>query len=128
MNTQPKSRATDDDDHAAVKELELTDLDIDQQLLTATGTSLLVFSSVGCASCRWARQQLPGWRLPVERICWIDAGRNGGANERYQVLHLPALFVVDEGQFHGQLHTRLTAHDLCDAVHQALARNPEDLP
>lgn len=52
-----------------VKAFELTDLDIDQQLLALPGASLLVFTSVGCSSCRWARQQLPGWELPVARIC-----------------------------------------------------------
>ena len=111
-----------------MKELELTDLDIDQQLLGLPGISLVVFTSVGCASCRWARQQLPGWHLPVDRVCWVDAGHNGGAVERYQVFHLPALFVVCEGQFLGQIQTRLTPSDLTDAIHQALTRTPEDLP
>lgn len=111
-----------------MKELELTDLDIDQQLLALPGTSLLVFTSVGCSSCRWARQQLPGWSLPVDRVCWVDAGHNGGAVERYRIFHLPALFVVCEGQFHGQLQARLRADDLCVAIKQALTRTPEDLP
>ncbi|AZF15151.1 putative periplasmic thioredoxin [Pseudomonas sp. R3-18-08] len=111
-----------------VKQLELTDLDIDQQLLGLPGCSLVVFTSVGCSSCRWARQQLPGWRLPVGRLCWVDAGHNGGAVERYQIFHLPALFLVCEGQFLGQLQTRLTPPDLVDAINQALTRTPEDLP
>ena len=106
----------------------MTDLDIDQQLLGLPGLSLLVFTSVGCSSCRWARQQLPAWSLPVDRVCWVDAGRNGGAVERYQIFHLPALFVVCEGQFLGQLQTRLTATDLADSIRQALTRIPEDLP
>jgi len=111
-----------------VKELELTDLDIDQQLLGLPGISLVVFTSPGCSSCRWARQQLPGWSLPVDRVCWVDAGDNGGAVERYQIFHLPALFVVCEGQFLGQLQTRLTRPDVADAIKQALTRTPEDLP
>ena len=106
----------------------MTDLDIDQQLLGLPGISLVVFTSQGCSSCRWARQQLPGWPLPVDRVCWVDAGQNGGAVERYQIFHLPALFVVCEGQFLGQIQTRLTLSDLTDAINQALARTPEDLP
>jgi len=58
----------------------------------------------------------------------VDAGHNGGAVERYQVFHLPALFVVCEGQFFGQIQTRLTPSELTDAIHQALTRTPEDLP
>ncbi|SNY11417.1 hypothetical protein SAMN04488487_4052 [Pseudomonas fluorescens] len=111
-----------------MKEQELTDLDIDQQLLGLPGISLVVFTSVGCSSCRWARQQLPSWTLPVDRVCWVDAGHNGGAVERYQIFHLPALFLVCEGQFLGQLQSRLTNKDLTDAVNHALTRTPEDLP
>jgi hypothetical protein len=66
--------------------------------------------------------------LPVDRVCWVDAGHNGGAVERYQIFHLPALFLVCEGQFLGQLQSRLTNKDLTDAVNHALTRTPEDLP
>jgi len=128
MNTDSERRPVDGSGSSIEKELELTDLNIDQQLLGLPGTSLLVFTSVGCSSCRWARQQLPGWQLPVDRVCWIDAGHNGGAVERYQIFHLPALFVVCEGQFHGQLQAHLTARDLTEAINQALTRRPEDLP
>jgi len=111
-----------------VKAFELTDLDIDQQLLGLPGASLLVFTSVGCSSCRWARQQLPGWELPVARICWVDAGHNGGAVQRYGIFHLPALFVVCEGQFHGALQVGLNAGDLREGIDEALKREPEELP
>ena len=127
MYTDSEHRPVDGDS-SIVKELELTDLDIDQQLLALPGISLVVFTSVGCSSCRWARQQLPGWRLPVDRVCWVDAGHNGGAVQRYQIFHLPALFVVCEGQFLGQIHTRLTRDDVFDSVKQALTRPPEELP
>ncbi|WP_411379480.1 thioredoxin family protein [Pseudomonas sp. MPB26] len=128
MYTDSEHRSVDGGGSSKVKQLELTDLDIDQQLLGLPGISLVVFTSVGCASCRWARQQLPGWPLPVNRVCWVDAGHNGGAVERYQIFHLPALFVVCEGQFLGQLETRLTPPDLVDAIEQALTRTPEELP
>ncbi|NVZ20552.1 YbbN family protein [Pseudomonas costantinii] len=128
MYTDSEHRPVDGGSSSIVKELELTDLDIDQQLLGLPGISLVVFASEGCSSCRWARQQLSGWGLPVDRLCWVDAGHNGGAVERYQIFHLPALFVVCEGQFLGQLHTRLARADLAEAVNQALTRTPEDLP
>ncbi len=93
-----------------------------------SGVSLVVFTSVGCASCRWARQQLPGLDLAVDRLCWIDAGNNGGVAERYQVFHLPALFVVRDGEFHGALQSRLTRNELNAGLRQALNRIPEELP
>ena len=109
-------------------ELDLTDFDADQRLLAMSGISLVIFTSVGCASCRFAREQLPRLDLAVDRLCWIDAGSNGGVVERYQVFHLPALFVVRDGEFFGALHSRLTSTELNEAVGQALKRTAEELP
>lgn len=111
-----------------VVESELTDFDADQRLLAMHGVSLVVFTSVGCASCRFAREQLPGLGLAVDRLCWIDAGNNGGLVERYSVFHLPALFVVRDGEFFGALHSRLSRNELSEALQQALSRTAEELP
>ncbi len=111
-----------------VPEVELTDLDADRRLLDLPGTSLVIFTSSGCASCRWARGHLPGGGLPVDRLCWIDAGNNGGLVERYEVFHLPALFVVQDGNFHGALHSSLRRDDLTKSLERALARPAEELP
>ena len=111
-----------------VVELELTDFDADQRLLAMSGVSLVIFTRVGCASCRIAREQLPTLDLAVDRLCWIDAGNNGGVVERYQVFHLPALFVVRDGEFFGTLKSRLTDTELNRAVRQALSRTAEELP
>ena len=109
-------------------ESQLTDFDADQRLLAMSGVSLVIFTSVGCASCRYAREVLPGLDLVVDRVCWIDAGDNGGLVERYQVFHLPALFVVRDGEFYGALQSRLTCTELNTAVGLALSRDPEELP
>ena len=109
-------------------ESELTDFDADQRLLAMSGVSLVIFTSVGCASCRFAREQLPRLDLDVDRLCWIDAGNNGGVVERYQVFYLPALFVVRDGEFFGALKSRLTGTELNAAVAQALSRIAEELP
>ncbi|MEL7936063.1 thioredoxin [Pseudomonas delhiensis] len=111
-----------------VPSFELTDLDADHRLLELPGDSLLVFSAEGCASCRWARAQLPGMGLPVQRLCWVDAGRNGGLVERYEVFHLPALFLVRDGAFHGRLDAPLRAGPLAQALRAAARRIPEELP
>jgi hypothetical protein len=111
-----------------VVESELTDFDADQRLLAMNGISLVIFTSVGCASCRFAREQLPTFDLAIDRLCWIDAGNNGGVVERYRVFHLPALFVVRDGEFFGALQSRLTRAALNEAVGQALSRQAEELP
>ncbi|MBC3269109.1 thioredoxin family protein [Pseudomonas sp. SWRI81] len=128
MSTDSLCRPSDIVSPSIVVESELTDFDADQQLLAMSGVSLVIFTSVGCASCRYAREVLPGMALAVDRLCWIDAGENGGLVQRYQVFHLPALFVVRDGEFFGALHTRLTVDDLDQAVAQALGRTAEELP
>ncbi|WP_019692930.1 thioredoxin family protein [Pseudomonas fluorescens] len=128
MNTDSKCRSFDSASPSIVVECELTDFDADQRLLAMSGVSLVIFTSVGCSGCRWARQQLPELELDVDQLCWIDAGNNGGAVERYQVFHLPALFVVRDGEFYGALQSRLARTELNAALGQALSRNPEELP
>ncbi len=108
--------------------MQLTDFDADQRLLAMSGVSLVIFTGDGCASCRWAHRHLPGLALAVDRLCWIDVGHNGGVVARYEVFHLPALFVVRDGEFYGALQTRLTQSRLNEAVAQALARPAEELP
>ena len=128
MNTDSLCRPSDILSRSIVVELELTDFDADQRLLTMSGVSLVIFTSVGCSSCRFAREQLPALGLDVDRLCWIDAGSNGGVVERYQVFHLPALFVVRDGEFFGVLQSRLTGTELNEAVDRALKRTAEELP
>lgn len=108
--------------------MQLTDFDADQRLLAMSDVSLVIFTSVGCASCRYAREQLPRLQLPIDRLCWIDAADNGGLVERYEVFQLPALFVVRDGEFFGALQSRLTAAELNEALAQALNRIAEELP
>ncbi|PTQ70438.1 thioredoxin [Pseudomonas sp. GV071] len=113
---------------SVARQTDLSDFDADHALLDWPGTSLLLFTSIGCASCRWARRELPGMDLSVQRLCWIDAANNGGLVERYEVFHLPALFVVRDGQFFGALQSRLSPVELNAAIGVALSRSPEELP
>ncbi|MDH1262863.1 thioredoxin [Pseudomonas sp. GD03944] len=108
--------------------MQLTDLDADKQLLALPGVTLVIFTSTGCASCRWARRELPGWTLPIDRLAWIGAGDNAGLVQRYEVFHLPALFVVRDGAFHGAVQCRLRVPDLIDALGSVLSRPAEELP
>ncbi len=109
-------------------QLQLTDFDVDRQLLALPGISLLIFTSVGCSSCRWARHHLPEQSLPVDRLCWIDAEENAGAVQRYGVFHLPALFAVRDGEFYGALRSSMSSDAIITALDQALSAAPDELP
>lgn len=114
--------------NSIVPSLELTDFDAEQRLLQLRGTSLLIFTSTGCASCRWTRHALPSMGLDVDRLCWVDAGDNGGLVERYGVYHLPSLFLTRDGQFFGALQCPLNLSELNGAIQQTLHLAPEELP
>lgn len=115
-------------ENSIVPSLELTDLDADRRLLELPGTSLLIFTSTGCASCRWARRKLPVMNLSIDRLCWVDAGTNGGLVQRYEVFHLPSLFLVRDGHFLGSLQCPLDRSGLSAGLQQAIDRSPEELP
>jgi len=108
--------------------IALDDGTADRYLLDAPGVSLLVFHSRTCGICRVAREQLPGLDLPIERLCWIDAGDNGGLVERYEVFHLPAMFVVRDGAYYGPVSAQLAQWDLQQQIALALDNHPAELP
>ncbi|SAI71524.1 thioredoxin [Bordetella ansorpii] len=111
-----------------IEQHDLDDGTADRFLLDARGISLLVFHSRTCGTCRVAREQLPAFDLPVERLCWIDAGDNGGLVERYEVFHLPAMFVVRDGTFHGAIAAQLAQWDIEQQLALALDNYPAELP
>lgn len=108
--------------------MELDDGTADAVLLEAPGRSLLIFTSVGCATCRLARQVLPAAALPVDRLYWVDAERSGGLVQRYGVFYLPALFLVRDGEFLGPVQAPLREPALVAAIQAADGRESEELP
>jgi hypothetical protein len=115
-------------DDRGEESMELDDGTADAVLLEAPGRSLLIFTSVGCATCRLARQVLPAAALPVDRLYWVDAERSGGLVQRYGVFHLPALFLVRDGEFLGPVQAPLREPALVAAIQAADGRESEELP
>jgi hypothetical protein len=66
--------------------------------------------------------------IPLDRLCWIDAGNNGGLVQRYGVYHLPSLFLIRDGLFLGSLQSQLNPAGLSAVLQLALGREPEELP
>ena len=100
----------------------------DRFLLDAQGITLVVFHAPGCGVCRMAREQLPDYNLPVQRLAWIDAADNPGLAERWEVFHLPAMFVVRDGVFYGEVSARLEATDIGRQIALGLQSYPAELP
>jgi len=106
----------------------LDDGTADRFLLDAAGATLVVFVAPDCGNCRLARERLPGMNLPVRRLAWIDAADNRGLVERYEVFHLPSLYLVRDGVFYGAVNAKLEAADIGRQVALALQSYPAELP
>jgi len=111
-----------------MEEIDLDDGTADRYLLDAPGASLVVFHSRTCGDCRLAREQLPRMNLPVERVCWVDAGDNGGLVERYEVFHLPSMYLTRDGVFYGPVQARLDEWDIRRQLALAQGNHPAELP
>ncbi len=111
-----------------MEQIELNDGNADRFLLDAKGISLVVFTSKTCGNCKLAREQLPMMELPVERVCWIDAGDSAGIAQRYEVFHLPSMYVVRDGVYYGAVAATLAAWDIQRQVGLALNSYPAELP
>ncbi|MEI2418506.1 thioredoxin family protein [Orrella sp. JC864] len=108
--------------------VELDDSSADRYLLDARGLTLLVFHSRTCPNCRIARERLPQMNLPIDRLAWVDAGQNGGLVQRYEVFHLPAMYVVRDGVFYGPVQASLAHWDISRQIALALDGYPAELP
>lgn len=111
-----------------MEQVDLDDGTADRFLLDAAGDTLVVFHSKGCGNCRQAREALPEMNLPVARLCWVDAEANRGLVTRYEVFHLPAMYLVRNGVFYGAIDARLASWDIGRQIALALQSYPAELP
>src|SRR5690606_26320589 len=116
------------DSKKPMQETHLNDSTADHFLLKTPGKTLLIFTSRTCAVCRVAKEKLPELALNVDRLAWIDAGDNGGLVQKYEVFHLPALFLVENGVFYGAINAQLAAWDINRQIALALDAYPAELP
>lgn len=108
--------------------ISLHDGTADRYLLDAAGVTLLVFYAPSCPDCRLARQRLPEFNLPVQQLAWVDAAESPGLVQRYEVSILPALFVVRDGVYYGEISARLASADIGRQIALALQSYPAELP
>lgn len=108
--------------------ITLDDRTADRYLLDASGLTLLVFMSRTCPNCKIAKERLPDMGLAVDRIAWVDAGENGGLVQRYEVFHLPAMFVIRDGVYYGAVQASLAHWDISRQIALAQDGYPAELP
>jgi thioredoxin-like negative regulator of GroEL len=109
---------------------QLNQFDFHQRLADLPGATLVMFSSPDCGGCRHLRQVLGSVRRarPQWRVFEVDAQRDLALAHEFEIFHLPALFLFNDGEFHCELHTLAQETAIIEATRAALARPAEDPP
>ncbi len=109
---------------------QLDQFDFHERLSALPGASLVMFSSPDCGGCRHLRQVLGIVRRehPEWRVFEVDVARDLALAHEFEIFHLPALFLFNDGDFHCELQTLAQTEAVIEAATQALIRPPDDAP
>lgn len=109
---------------------QLDQFDFHPRLLATPGVSLVMFSSPDCGGCRHlsavlleVRQQRPQWRA-----FRVDAQRDPALVHEFEIFHLPALFLFNDGEFHCEVAAAAQLDAIIMAVEHALRQPAEEAP
>ena len=89
--------------------------------------SLVCFTKPSCGGCRRLKKILSEAPLQIPGLqCFIVSVEDSyGLVEEFEIFHLPTMLLYSQGQFHCEVNSRLTRHDLEEAIKLALQR-PSD--
>lgn len=108
----------------------LHDANFYSTLQETRGHSLVSFTSTGCASCRaWKDILLEYLQLHTGiTIFEVDAHESMALASEYEIFHLPALFLFQNGVFHCELHCEANVDILHSAIETAFHAPPQEEP
>ena len=104
--------------------------DFHERLPDMTGTTLVVFTSPDCGSCRHLHGvlQIVHRLEPTWHLLEIDAQRESSLASEFEVFHLPTLFLFFDGQFHCELLAEAHPKAIVEAARAALKQPPSEAP
>jgi thioredoxin 1 len=99
-------------------------------LADTSGSALVIFTSIGCSSCRAWKQLLGAFHLqhPDLALFEVDAGHAQALAREFGVFHLPALFLYRDGHFHCALQCEAQLDKLHAAIAAALLAPAKEAP
>jgi len=100
------------------------------RLASTRGPALVMFTSIGCGSCRVWKQLLGAYHAqhPELALFEVDAGHAQALAREFSVFHLPALFLYRDGHFHCALQSEARPEKLRAAILAALAAPAQEAP
>lgn len=108
----------------------LTQFDFYPQIEQTKGLSLIYFSAHFCASCQHLTHILTQLADEQEEVSifQVDAQQDQALVAEYEVFHLPAMFLFNNGQYHAQLQCEARIPSILNAIKQAKEHPAEDAP
>ena len=109
---------------------KLVDDNFYDTLHASRGVSLVMFTSVGCASCRAWKEVLKAYLAIDSKITIyeVDAHESMALANEYEIFHLPALFLFRDGEYHSDLHSEANVEQVRKAIVQALQAPAQEAP
>lgn len=107
----------------------LSEFDFHHVTARQAGQALVLFGQAACGACRAAKARLP-LLLPdsVTTLFEVDVAVSSALAHEFELFHLPALALYNNGAFHAWVNAPLTQQDLAAAIHNALLAAPADMP
>lgn len=109
---------------------QLDQFNFHQCITDTPGLALVIFTAAGCSACRHWKQLLS---QPVQGLCQVtlfevDAGQDQALAREFEVFHLPALFLFQDGEYHCALYSEAHPLALRRALDRALSLPAEEAP
>ncbi|TCP15724.1 thioredoxin [Crenobacter luteus] len=107
----------------------LTEFDFHPTTSANPGVALVLFGQPFCGACKVARARLPTL-LPdvIGTLYEVDVALSGALAHEFELFHLPALALYQNGAFHAWVNAPLEASSLAEAIHRALDAPAEEAP
>ena len=108
----------------------LTQFDFYAEIEATKGLSLVYFSAIACSSCKHLTQVLSKLRETESglSIFKVDAQQDQALVKEYEVFHLPALFLFQNGQYHAEIQSEARANSILQAINNACQQPAEEAP
>jgi len=93
------------------------------------GISIVLFTSPWCGSCKAMKKALEN--LPADtgiRVFEVDAGTDQALVESFEVFHLPALFLYQDGAYHAPLEVEPVVGRILEQMNALLAGPAMEAP
>lgn len=108
----------------------LDQFDFHHTLAGAAGVSIVFFTKPGCGSCGSWRELLRSYAKKnlESRIFEVDASKDQGLAQEFELFHLPSLHVFRDGNYYGEIQCEASYDHLANAISRAVKSPVREMP